>query len=245
MMIDETIICLENVSVCYRVQRERIGTFKEYAIRWLQGKIKTHKFMALQNVNLQIYKGETFGVIGRNGAGKSTMLKLISRVIKPTSGRIWVRGMVAPLLELGAGFHPELSGRENVFLNGAMLGFSRQEMKQKLDQIIEFSDLSYFIAAPMRTYSSGMWARLGFAVATDSQPEILIVDEILSVGDEAFQKKCIDRIRRYSETGTTILMVSHVMQLIESMCNRVVWIDHGVVKAVGTPPQVIQSYRNG
>jgi ABC-2 type transport system ATP-binding protein len=243
MIHGDKVIQLEKASVCYRVQKERINSFKEYAINWIQGKIKTVNFWALRDVNLEIYKGDTFGIIGNNGAGKSTMLKLISRVIKPSEGRVWVKGYVAPLLELGAGFHPELSGRENVFLNGAMLGFTHLEMQHKLEPIIEFSELRDFIDAPMRTYSSGMWARLGFAVATDSQPDILIVDEILSVGDEAFQNKCMARIKEYSENGTTILLVSHSAAMIESMCNRAVWIDHGIVKKVGIPKEVIKNYR--
>jgi ABC-2 type transport system ATP-binding protein len=238
-----TVIKLENASVRYRVQKERINTLKEYAINWMQGKIKTVDFWALRDVNLDIYRGETLGIIGRNGAGKSTMLKLISRVIKPTTGKVWVKGYVAPLLELGAGFHPELSGRENVYLNGAMLGFDHSQMHNKLESIIEFSGLRDFIDAPMRTYSSGMWARLGFAVATDSKPDILIVDEILSVGDEPFQLKCTERIKAFGAAGTTILIVSHSTALIESMCDRVVWIEHGLTRRIGNPSEVAADYR--
>ena len=176
------IIQLENVSVSYRLPSERIGTFKEYAIRTLQRKIKIENFWALTDISLTVKKGEVFGLIGNNGAGKSTMLKVISRVLKPTKGRVKVFGKIAPLLELGAGFHPELSGRENVFLNGALLGYSREEMETVFDDIVEFSELGQFINSPIRTYSSGMYARLGFAVATAHMPEILILDEILSVG---------------------------------------------------------------
>ena len=179
----QPIIQLENVSVSYRLPSERIGTFKEYAIRKLQRKIKINKFWALTDVTLQVNRGEVFGLIGNNGAGKSTMLKVISKVLKPTKGRVVVYGKIAPLLELGAGFHPELSGRENVFLNGALLGYSRSEMESVFDEIVEFSELEQFINSPVRTYSSGMFARLGFAVATAHMPEILILDEILSVGD--------------------------------------------------------------
>ena len=194
----DEIIRLEKVSVQYRVPEERIGTFKEYAIRFLQRRIRFNKFWALQDVDLSVYKGEVFGLIGRNGAGKSTLLKVISRVMRPTKGRAVLYGRVAPLIELGAGFHPELSGKENVFLNGALLGYSRKEMEACYDQIVDFAELPQFMDAPIRTYSSGMYARLGFAVATAHVPEILLVDEILSVGDEAFQKKCLEKIKFYT-----------------------------------------------
>lgn len=241
----EEVIRLEDVTVVYRAPSERLNTFKEFAIRWIQGKIRHNTFLALQDVNLTIHKGEVFGIVGQNGAGKSTLLKLIARVLRPTMGRVWVNGRVAPLLELGAGFHPELSGRENVFLNGAMLGFSREEMSKKFDSIVDFSELGGFIEAPVRTYSSGMWARLGFAVATDSAPEILILDEILSVGDEAFQRKCLARIENFRDNGTTILVVSHHMEIIQGMCQRVAWLDRGFLKAVDRPDIVIKNYREG
>ena len=238
-------IRLENVSVGYVVPSERIGTFKEYVIRWLQRKVKTQTFWALKDVNLEVEQGEVLGIIGQNGAGKSTLLKLIARVIRPNIGRVWVRGRVAPLLELGAGFHPELTGRENIYLNGAMLGFTRKQLDAKAESIIAFSELGDFIDAPMRTYSTGMWARLGFAVATDTQPEILIVDEILSVGDEAFQQKCTNRIRQFQIQGTTILIVTHSMGMIESMCDRAILLSHGQMKAQGEVNQVIEAYRKG
>jgi len=177
--MNDIVIALENVSVCYRIPKERIGTFKEYAIRRIQGKISHHVFWALQDINLQISAGEMVGLIGQNGAGKSTLLKLIARVLRPKNGRVWVKGLVVPLLELGAGFHPELTGRENIYLNGAMLGFTRRQMDEKCSRIIQFSELEEFIDAPLRTYSTGMAARLGFALATDTKPEILILDEIL------------------------------------------------------------------
>jgi ABC-2 type transport system ATP-binding protein/lipopolysaccharide transport system ATP-binding protein len=240
----QEVILLENVSVRYRAPNERVGTFKEYAIRWLQGKIHHETFLALCDVNLKVNAGEVFGLIGHNGAGKSTLLKLIAKVLRPTSGRVWVKGRIAPLLEMGAGFHPELSGRENVYLNGAMLGFSRHEMDEKFDRIVEFAELHEFIEAPIRTYSSGMWARLGFAVATDVDPEILIVDEVLSVGDEAFQRKSATRIQSIRDKGTTILIVSHNMTLIESMCERAAWLDHGTLRAIGSTNDVIKAYRD-
>ncbi len=239
----QPMIQLENISVSYRLPSERIGTFKEYAIRKLQRKIKVEKFLALNDVSLQINKGEVFGLIGNNGAGKSTMLKVISKVLKPTKGRVVVYGKIAPLLELGAGFHPELSGRENVFLNGALLGYGQDAMEAVFDDIVEFSELEQFINSPIRTYSSGMYARLGFAVATAHVPEILILDEILSVGDEAFQKKSRDRLQSFQQQGATVLMVSHALDSMIGMCNRVAWIDHGNLRQIGAPQEVIAAYR--
>jgi ABC-2 type transport system ATP-binding protein/lipopolysaccharide transport system ATP-binding protein len=182
---------MEHVSVQYRLPTERIGTFREYFIRLLQKKITIRTFNALDDVSFQVKKGEVFGFIGDNGAGKSTLLKVVARVLRPYKGRVVVRGKVAPLLELGAGFHPELTGRENIYLNGSLLGHSRKQMEEVYPEIVEFSELGDFIDAPIRTYSSGMYARLGFAVETAYQPEILIVDEILAVGDESFQKNAI------------------------------------------------------
>jgi len=240
---DNFVIRLEDVTVRYRVPSERINTFKEYAIRWIQGKLSSREFQALENVHLDIKPGEVFGIIGNNGAGKSTLLKVVARVLFPNTGRVRVRGRVAPLLELGAGFHPELTGRENIFLNGAILGFNRKEINQNFQRIVDFSELGSFIDGPMRTYSSGMWARLGFAVATDVRPDILLVDEVLAVGDESFQHKCNDRITRFREKGTTILMVSHNMAQIQSMCQRVAWLDHGKVITIDTPENAVNAYR--
>ena len=238
----EEVIRLENVSVEYRAPTERFNTLKEYMIRWMQGKVNHLTFLALRDVSVTIYRNEVFGIIGNNGAGKSTMLKLIARVLRPSKGRVCVNGRVAPLLELGAGFHPELSGRENVYLNGAMLGYSRTDMDRKYKGILEFSELGDFIEAPLRTYSSGMWARLGFSVAMDVDPDVLILDEILSVGDESFQRKCLNRIEHVKKQAT-ILLVSHNMGLVESMCQRAMWLDHGQVKMVGEAKSVIEAYR--
>ena len=235
-------IQLENVSVRYRVPTERIGTFKEFAIRLIQRKVNFRYFWALDGINLTVKKGEVFGLIGNNGAGKSTTLKVISRVLGPTKGRVRVYGKIAPLLELGAGFHSELTGRENIYLNGALLGYGHEQMNRVFQNIVDFSELGPFIDAPIRTYSSGMYARLGFSVAAH-QPEILILDEILSVGDEAFQAKCRDRMRDFRENGATILMVSHGMKTMEEMCDRVGWIDHGKLRMIGEPAEVVAAYR--
>jgi ABC-type polysaccharide/polyol phosphate transport system ATPase subunit len=239
----EAAIQLENIGVCYRAPSERIQSIKEYTIRWLQGKIQHREFWALREVNFCVRQGETLGLIGNNGAGKSTLLKLVARVLRPTTGRVVVRGNVAPLLEFGAGFHPELTGRENIFLNGALLGYTHRQMEEKFSRIVDFAELWEFIDAPLRTYSSGMWARLGFAVATDVAPDILIIDEVLSVGDEAFQRKSAARMQEFRDQGATILVVSHSMNLIESMCQRVAWLHHGRLMDVGDPAAVIQSYR--
>lgn len=241
----ETTILLEDVGVRYRVSPERIFTFKEYMIRRMQGKVRLQDFWALKDFSLEIRQGEVLGIIGPNGAGKSTLLKVIARVLRPTRGRVVVKGRVAPLLEFGAAFHPDLTGRENIYLNGALLGFTHQEMVEKFEGIVDFAELKDFIDAPMRTYSSGMWARLGFAVATDVQPEILIIDEVLSVGDEAFQRKSFARIREFHERGATILLVSHTMDTIKAMCHRAVWLEHGVLKAEGEVDEVIRAYRQG
>ena len=241
----ETVIQLDNVSVRYRLPEERIGTFKEYAIRALQRRVRYNSFWALREVAINIKKGEIFGFIGRNGAGKSTLLKVISRVLVPTEGRVWIQGQVSPLLELGAGFHPELTGRENIFLNGTLLGHSRREIEDHLEEIMDFAELGAFIDAPLRTFSSGMVARLGFAVATTWKPEILILDEVLSVGDEAFQLKCQKRMEGFRTDQVTSLLVTHSMQTVQALCSRVAWIDHGAIKAVGTPDEVIKAYRHG
>ena len=238
-------IRLENVSVLYRVPHERIRSFKEFAIRWIQRGVKYQEFWALSDVSLTVYRGEVFGLVGRNGAGKSTMLKLMARVLLPTQGRVWVRGRVAPLLELGAGFHADLTGRENIFLNGALLGYSHRQIEENFDQIVDFAELWDFIDAPLRTYSSGMIARLGFSMATDRQPDVLIIDEILGVGDEAFQQKCAERIDQFRSLGTTILLVSHNMDTVRKLCNRAALLVHGKMKTAGDVEAVIDQYRLG
>jgi len=240
----DTVIRLEGVGVRYRIASERVATFKEYLIRRFQGKIALGDFWALRQVDLQINKGEMIGLIGPNGAGKSTLLKLIARVMRPTKGRVWVKGVVAPLLEFGAGFHPDLTGRENIFLNGALLGFTNDEMQEKYDRIVDFAELWEFIDVPVRNYSSGMAARLGFAVATDIDPDILILDEVLSVGDEAFQRKSLARMENFRDRGATIILVSHNMDTILEMCHRSVWLDHGQIVMIGESKQVVTSYRD-
>lgn len=236
------IISLENVSIRYRVPREKVVSIKEFAIRWLQRRLEYIDFWALNGVGFEVHRAEVFGIVGRNGAGKSTLLKVVARVLYPTIGRILVCGKVAPLLELGAGFHPELSGRENIFLYGTLLGYTHQEMDRCFDEIVAFAELSNFIDAPLRTYSTGMVARLGFSVATAHFADVLLVDEVLSVGDTAFQRKCIDRIEAFRQKGTTVLFVSHSMKKIKSLCQRAVWLSEGVIKAIGPAEAVADQY---
>jgi ABC-2 type transport system ATP-binding protein len=236
-------IQLEDVSICYRVPFERIPSIKEYAIRWLRQKMSYNHFWALKNLNLKIYQGEVLGIIGSNGAGKSTLLKVIARVLHPTQGRVRIKGRVAPLLELGAGFDFELTGRENIVLNGTILGFTRQDIVSRLNRIVDFAGLQHFINAPLRTYSTGMIARLGFSVATDVQPEILLVDEVLAVGDAEFQEKCTERINAFRQSGTTILLVSHGLDAVENICERLAWLSQGELKVIGSPQEIISLYR--
>lgn len=238
----EVIIHMEDVSVCYELSSEPIKSLKEYAIRVLQGKIKKRKVLALSNINLDIYSGETLGIVGKNGVGKSTLLKVISRIIPFQGGRLWIKGNVSPLLEIGAGFHPELTGRENIFLNGTLLGHTKIEIKEMLDEILGFAEIGDFIDAPIRTYSSGMIARLGFAVATAWKPEILILDEVFAVGDIFFRKKCLSRLELFNSLGSTILIVSHDTRLISSICSRVVWLEQGKIRKLGDNADVISAY---
>jgi len=238
------VIILDNISVRYRAPEVRVGTFKEYAIQILKRQMRIKEFNALSNVNIQVNEGEVIGIVGRNGAGKSTLLKVVSRVLIPTEGRVRLRGWVSPLLELGAGFHPELTGRENIFLNGTLLGHKRREVETRLDEIIEFAELGAFIDAPLRTYSSGMTARLGFSIATTWKPDILILDEILAVGDENFRNKCNARIEHFRKEGTTTLLVSHSIDNIEALCSRAIWLDRGVIKASGSVQEIIAQYQH-
>jgi ABC-type polysaccharide/polyol phosphate transport system ATPase subunit len=239
----DTVIDIKNVSVRFELPTERINTLKERALRMLRGKHGSHKqYWALRDVNLAIKRGESIGLIGRNGAGKSTLLKVIARVYAPTTGRLVIRGRVAPLIELGTGFHPELTGRENIYLNGAMLGLSREEMDAKIDQIIDFAELGPFIDTPVRAYSSGMIVRLGFSIATDVDPDILIIDEVLSVGDMGFQKKSRQRMESFNDSGTTILFVSHSKRDMRALCDTGVWIDRGQIRRYGPIDDIMEAY---
>lgn len=212
-------------------------------IRLVQGRIEHKAFWALKNINLEVSQGEIFGILGRNGAGKSTLLKVISKVLIPIEGRVWINGYISPLLQLGAGFHPELTGRENIYLNATLLGHSRNEIDERLEEIIAFAEIGDFIEAPLRTYSSGMNARLGFAVASAWQPDILILDEVLSVGDAAFQEKCFERMAAFRDSGATVLMVSHSISHVRELCKRALWLDHGEIQLLGAVDGIIDAYQ--
>jgi ABC-type polysaccharide/polyol phosphate transport system ATPase subunit len=235
-------ILLEKVSVRYRIPRERIGSLKEYAIRRLKRRLYFDEFEALRDVTLEVPPGETVGVIGRNGAGKSTLLRLVARVMPPSAGRVVVAGRIAPLLELGLGFHGELTGRENIMLQGALLGFSRAEMRRRTPRIVEWAELEEFIDAPVRTYSTGMSARLAFSVATDVEPDILLVDEALAVGDERFQLKCRARMDDFRKAGKTVLLVSHALATIRENCRRAIWVHEGRLVRDGDSASVTELY---
>ncbi len=233
-----------NVSMRYRMTTDRISGLKEYLVQLVKGKIKYKDFWALNDVSFDVEKGEVLGIIGRNGAGKSTLLKVISGILKPTGGSVTVNGTVVPMLELGSGFDFDLTGRENIFLNGAILGYSEDFLKEKYDEIVAFSELGPFINVPLRNYSSGMIMRLAFSVATVVNPDILIVDEILAVGDAAFQEKSKQRMLELMGGGTTVLFVSHSLDQIREMCDKVLWLDHGKTVMLGETTPVCDAYEN-
>ena len=239
------IITFQNVSKRYVLRHERPRSFREVfatLLRRQPARVTRANLWALQGASFSIDRGESVGLIGPNGAGKSTALKLISRVIVPTAGQIGVYGRVASLLELGTGFHPDLSGRDNVFLNGALIGMGSAEMRRKYDAILDFSELADFIDVPVKHYSSGMFARLAFAVSIHLDPEVLLVDEVLAVGDQAFQRKCLDRISRLQSEGVTICIVSHSLDTLRTVCSRAIWFDHGHIRADGPADRVIRQY---
>lgn len=231
-----------NISMRYLMTHDRIQSIKEYIVQLIRGKIKYEEFWALKNVSFEIEKGEVIGIIGHNGAGKSTLLKVISGILKPSEGEIEVRGNIVPMLELGSGFDYDLTGRENIFLNGAILGYTEKYLKEKYDEIVAFSELGKFVDVPIRNYSSGMVMRLAFSVAAIVQPEILIVDEILAVGDADFQQKSKNRMLELMSGGTTVLFVSHSLEQIREMCDRVIWLEHGEVKAIGKTEEICNAY---
>lgn len=241
----DSIITVENVSMHFRMDKNHTTSLKEWVVSFLKGKQQYEEFHALENVTFDVKRGEIFGVIGRNGAGKSTLLKVVSGFYKPTSGKTVSAGRIAPMLELGSGFDLELSGHDNIFLNGAILGFSEEFLKRKYDEIVAFSELGEFIHQPIKTYSSGMMMRLAFSVATLVEPEILIVDEILAVGDASFQQKSRARMLELMQGGTTVLFVSHSIDQIREMCDRVLWLDHGQVKMLGDTQTVCDAYQAG
>jgi len=237
------VIRLDQVSLYRRTQEEFSYDLKKTLLSFLEGKYrKPSKKLILDKVDLVVNAGEKIGIIGSNGSGKSTMLKLICGILKPTTGNLWVKGEIAPLIELGAGFDPDLSVRDNIVLYGVMLGFSRKEMKERVFSILDFAELEDYMFAPVKSLSSGMSARLGFAIATDVQPDILILDEVLSVGDESFKNKCQKRIDKLWDHHTTILVVSHGLEFIQQSCERAIWLDRGKIRFAGSTEETIAHY---
>lgn len=236
------IIQADHVSMSFHMDVNRTTNLKEWVVRWLKKQHRYDDFYALKDVSLSIEQGEVVGLIGRNGSGKSTLLKVISGIYKPTQGTVVTAGRVAPMLELGSGFDQELSGRENVFLNGAIMGFAEEKLREKYQEIVDFSELGEFINMPLKTYSSGMMMRLAFSVATLIEPEILIVDEILAVGDSNFQQKSFNRMMNIIQGGTTVLFVSHNMSQVRELCSRVIWLDHGRIVREGPTDEVCDAY---
>lgn len=231
---------IKNISKSFRIYHDKPTTLKEKLL--FIKKKSFDVFNAVENVSLNIEKGETIGLIGENGSGKSTLLKLITKIIYPDNGEIITRGKVSSLLELGAGFHPDFTGRENIYINASIFGFSRKEIEKRIDKIIEFSELEEFIDNPIRTYSSGMYMRLAFSIAINIDPDILLIDEILAVGDENFQKKCLNKIKEFKNFGVTIVIVSHDLGSIQKICDKVVWMDNGSIKAIGDTKRVVDMY---
>jgi len=236
-----TAVGITGVSKRFRLYHEKYTSLKERAIHL--GRVPFEEFWALRDVDLDISEGDTWGLLGHNGSGKSTLLKCVAGILQPTVGRIEVKGRLAALLELGAGFHPELSGRDNVFLNGSLLGLSQKEMERRFDDIVAFAELEQFIDNQAKFYSSGMYMRLGFAVAVHADPEILLVDEVLAVGDESFQRKCLDRVRQFQREGRTIIFVTHAPDLVRQICDKAAVLDHGHLVSSGTPGEAVRSYR--
>lgn len=243
--MSKPIIEVNNVSISFKMSNDRVTSMKEYVVQRMKRQYHVDEFQALTNVSFDVHKGEIVGLIGRNGAGKSTLLKVISGIMKPSGGSVMVHGNIVPMLELGSGFDFDLTGEENIFLNGAVLGYTEDFLHDKYDEILAFSELGRFIKEPIRNYSSGMMARLAFSIATVINPEILIVDEILAVGDSAFQEKSKERMMELMQGGTTVLYVSHSISQIRSMCHRAVWLDHGKIVQCGDAQTVCDHYESG
>lgn len=242
--MENVMVEINNVSMKFKMEQSKEKTLKGFVVNLLKRKIKYEEFSALEDVSFTVSKGEVIGIIGKNGAGKSTLLKIISGIMQPTGGNVIVKSNIVPMLELGSGFDYELTGRENIFLNGAILGYSKEFLREKYDEIVAFSELERFIDMPIRNYSSGMMMRLAFSIATIVNPEILIVDEILSVGDAQFQEKSRARMMELMSGGTTVFFVSHSLPQIREMCNRVVWLKDGKVEMIGPSQEVCDAYEN-
>ncbi|MDU1235363.1 MAG: ABC transporter ATP-binding protein [Haemophilus parainfluenzae] len=240
--MNDIVIEVKNATVRFNKSAESISGLKEYIIKMLKRELMFQEFLALKNINFTVKRGDSWGLIGKNGSGKSTLLKLISGIIRPYQGNVTVNGSISPLIELGAGFDPELTARENIFLNGALLGYSKRFIESHFQEIVDFAELNDFIDVPIKNFSSGMSARLGFAIATVQKPDILIVDEVLAVGDFAFQQKCKERMEHLLSNGTTLLFVSHSIEQVKELCSNAIWINNGEVRAIGDTYSVSQEY---
>ena len=238
----DTIIEVKDVSMKFNLMEERVDNLKEYIVRFFKGNLFYNEFTALQNISFSVKRGDVVGFVGLNGAGKSTLLKIVAGILKPTSGSVIVKGEIAPLIEVGAGFDPELTAKENIYLNGAILGHSHEFLEQHFDSIIDFAELRQFVDVPVKNFSSGMYARLGFAIATEIMPDILIVDEVLSVGDYRFQEKCESRIGEMIGKGTTVILVSHSIDTVKRICDKCLWIENGTLKKIGQAEDVCNEF---
>ena len=242
MQKDKVMINVDHVTVRFNLASQKIDNLKEYFVKLVKRELMFQEFLAVKDVSFQIHKGEAWALIGTNGSGKSTLLKAISGIIRPYRGNVSVNGTIAPLIELGAGFDPECTARENIYLNGCVLGNSKKFMAEHFDEIVEFAEIQNFLDSPIKNYSSGMKARLGFSVATMVKPDVLIVDEVLAVGDYKFQQKCTQRMKELLAGGTTLLFVSHNIQQVRNLCDHAIWLDHGVIRMQGEVNEVCDAY---
>lgn len=240
--LGKTVIEVKDVGMEFNLSQEKVDNLKEYVIKLLKRELLFQEFWALKDISFKVEKGDRVGIVGLNGAGKSTLLKIISGVMKPTEGNVQIKGKLVPLLELGAGFDKNYTGRENIFLNGAMLGYTKEFLEEKYEEIVEFSEIGKFIDVPLKNYSSGMKARLGFSIATVMEPEILILDEVLSVGDAKFRKKSEERIMSLFEEGITVLFVSHSIHQVKKLCNKAIWLEKGKIVMQGDVEEVCAAY---
>lgn len=243
-MNKENAVELRNVEMHFNMSKERLDSLKEYFLKFMHRQLMFEDFVALDKITFDIKKGDVFGIVGLNGCGKSTTLKIISGILEPTKGTVETDGVIAPLIELGAGFDMDLTARENIYLNGSVLGFSKKFIDEKFDEIVDFSEMREFLDVPMKNYSSGMIARIAFAIATVTTPDILIVDEILAVGDFLFQQKCEQRINAMMEGNTTVIIVSHSIEQIERLCKHCMWLEKGKIKMIGDTAEVCNAYKN-
>ena len=240
----DPVVVVDHVSMIFNIANEKIQSLKEYFIKIARHELMFKEFVAVDDVSFTVNRGDVFGLVGTNGSGKSTMLKIVAGVLEPSKGTCTVNGTISPLIELGAGFDPELTARENIYLNGALLGHSKKFLDEHIDEIIDFAELHDFMEMPIKNYSSGMVARIAFAIATVTEPDLLIVDEVLSVGDFLFQQKCEDKINHMIENGTTVLIVSHATDQIERLCNRAMWIEKSHLRMIGDAKEVCEAYRH-